>query len=158
MRSTEKNIFKSFLIVLALMIFLSCSKDEQADGEEIYFETIAQHYLSTDEELNEQQMLIRDHKSWEELLSNMESINDQTQHFSRKEFDFSEEILLVVLDKFRPNGGHSIEIIKIVGSDNQLNAFVEKPENGNATTMVMQAYHIISIEKTSKNVDFIKNY
>ena len=58
------------------MIFSSCSEDDQADGEEIYFETIAQHYLSTDEELNEQQILIGDLKSWEELLSNMESIND----------------------------------------------------------------------------------
>ncbi len=158
MKPAERIITKGFLIVLSLLIFSSCSEDDIADGEEIYFETIAQHYLSTSEELNEQQLVIHDQESWEELLSQMESVNDQSKYFNRTEFDFSEEILLVVLDKFRPNGGHSIEITRLLESKSQISAIVEKPEKGNATAMVMQPYHIISIEKTSKNVRFILKY
>ncbi|WP_372917557.1 protease complex subunit PrcB family protein [Salegentibacter sp.] len=158
MKSVEKSLSKSFLIILSFLIFTSCSEDDIPDGDEIQFESIAQHYLSTGEELREQQLVIRDRESWEELLTQMESINDQAQYFSRKEFNFSEEILLVVLDKFRANGGHSIEIPKILESDTQVNAIVKKPENGNPTTMVMQPYHIVSIDKTSKDIRFILKY
>lgn len=143
---------------MVLFIFSSCSEDDIPNGEEIYFESISQHYLSTGEELSEQQLVIRDGESWEDLLSRMETVNEQSKYFNRTEFNFSEEILLVVLDKFRPNGGHSIEITRLLESKNKIGVIVEKPEKGNATAMVMQPYHIISIEKTSKNIDFLLKY
>lgn len=158
MKTAQRDISKGFLIVLVLIIFSSCSEDKIPDRNEIHFERIAQHFLSTGEELSEQQLVIRDQESWEDFLSQMDSVNDQTKYFNRTEFDFSGEILLVVIDKFRPNGGHSIEITKLLEANNQISAIVEKPQNGNATTMVMQPYHIISIEKTSKKIGFILKY
>lgn len=158
MKPAERIITKGFLIVLSLLIFSSCSEDDIADGEEIYFETIAQHYLSTSEELSEQQLVIRDRESWEELLAQLNSVNDQTKYFSRTEINFSEEILVVVIDKFRPNGGHSIAVSTLLEKDGEIIALITKPQQGNATTMVMQPYHIISIEKNDNPIQFIKQY
>lgn len=158
MRSAKRNFLKGLLIIFSLWIFSSCTEEDIADGEGIYFESISQHYLSTGEELSEQQLLIRDQESWAELLSQMESVNEQSKYFSRTEFYFSEEILLVVLDKVKTNGRHSIEITRLLEAKSQISAIVEKPEKGNATTMVMKPYPIISIEKTKKYIGFLLKY
>lgn len=158
MKTAQRDISKGFLIVLVLIIFSSCSEDKIPDRNEIHFERIAQHFLSTGEELSEQQLVIRDRESWEELLAQLNSVNDQTQYFSRTEFNFSEETLLVVIDKFRPNGGHSIAVSTLLEKDDEIIALITKPQQGNATTMVMQPYHIISIEKNDTPIQFIKEY
>ena len=158
MKLRNPNFKNTFLFLISLLVFSSCSEDDIYDGEEIYFESIAQHYLSTGEDFSEQQLVIRDRESWEELLAQLNSVNDQTKYFSRTQFNFSEEILLVVIDKFRPNGGHSIAVSTLLKEDDEIVAIITKPQQGNETTMVMQPYHIISIEKTNKNIGFIKEY
>ncbi|SFN85300.1 protease complex subunit PrcB family protein [Salegentibacter flavus] len=157
MKTITENISRGLLIVLSLLFFSSCSEDD-LNAEEIYFESIARHYLTTGEGFAELQLVIRDRESWEELLAQLNSVNDQTKYFSRTEFNFSEEILLVVIDKFRPNGGHSIAVSTLLEKDGEIIALITKPQQGNPTTMVMQPYHIITIEKTNKNIGFIKEY
>lgn len=84
---------KSILIILVSIFTLSCNSDDKDSGlANVETTLIAKDnlYRNGAEGINEQNMVITDQNAWNDLISQMDSANTVSDHFSETDIDFSQ--------------------------------------------------------------------
>jgi hypothetical protein len=149
--------------LIILVIFLSnCGSNktamkEQEQTKEIKFITLAQASLHGNgrEGITEGNYVIKDLKSWEDLLNKMNSINSESNKFENKKIDFNKEMVIAVFGRVLGSGGTKISVKKIIETPEHYRVISKYQTSGGLAIMVMnQPYHIVVVPKTDKPVIF----
>ena len=152
-----RSIFLLGIISLAL---LSCRKEEVL---ELSFEVTEIHkgmlYGVGDEGIPEQNILIENESDWNDLISDMNSVNEVSSSFYETDIDFTSYMVLAVFSPVYTSGGHGIEIVNVIENMylGNIVATVEhqSPDSGGMVITVMtQPYHIVKISKRPVPVIF----
>jgi hypothetical protein len=149
---------KSLLFLLALTIFFGCNNND----DEFLPLTIAPTligngnlYGNGEENITKQNLIISRNNEWTELMSKMNTVNNETDNFTETEIDFSNFILLAVFDEIKRNGGYTVAIKNVVENKNDLTVTIQHlAPNGRVSTVITQPYHIVKIHKTEKKIIF----
>ena len=151
---------KYILITLIGLTFLSCKKDEAekldlpSEVTEIYKGSL---FGAGDEDIPMQNILIENESDWEDLMTKMNTVNDETSNFSETDIDFVNYMVLAVFTDVKSSGGYSIEINDVVENTNSIEATVvnSSPDSGGMVlTVITQPYHIVKVPKRDKPVIF----
>ncbi len=155
-----KTLIKSLVVVLAMT---ACSTDDsRVTGNQnniIATDPVligkGDLFGNGDEQIPQQNLVINNDAEWQALKLQMNSVNPCTNSFTETEVDFSQWTILATFDQIRSNGGHSIEIVEINESAEQINVAIETSAEGEvATTVMTQPFHIVKIPATNKPVVF----
>lgn len=150
------------LALIAILCSSSCDTTEEVvDGNvepprHLEFKEINQSVLTGNGEEPvgfEKGYVIQSEKEWEILRKKMNAVNHSQGEVS---IDFDESTVLVYFDQIRPNGGYTIEIVKVIESDDLITAMYKSTApSGMATDIMTQPFHVVKISKTSKTVKFL---
>lgn len=149
---------KNKILIILLSIFvLSCNSDDSNSGTiNIESTLIAKESLfgNGEEGINEQNLVISDTNTWNDLISQMNSVNNVSENFSEIDIDFSEYKVIAIFDDVKPNGGYSLDVNIVSNSENIIvNTILSQPE-GNATTVITQPFIIVKISNSELPIIF----
>ncbi|NGX84303.1 hypothetical protein G3A46_08250 [Aequorivita sp. KMM 9714] len=141
---------KNVLIILLTILVFSCNTDDDTKIVSIQSILISKDnlYGNGGEGINKQNIVITDDGVWNDLITQMNTINNVSDNFSETEIDFSEYTVIAVFDEIKGNGGHSLELNITSNPENIMVNITDLAPNGNATTVITQPYHIVKIKKT----------
>ena len=143
-------MIKNVLIILLTIFVFSCNTDDDTKIVSIESILISKDnlYGNGGEGINKQNIVITDDGVWNDLITQMNTINNVSDNFSETEIDFSEYTVIAVFDEIKGNGGHSLELNITSNPENIMVNITDLAPNGNATTVITQPYHIVKIKKT----------
>lgn len=143
------------LVVSSIFFMLSCRENEEntvmnvpINAQMIGKGNMSVHYVS------QQNTVITNTTDWNSLLADINTANNTSGSFTETNIDFNQFMVIAVFDEVYLNGGHSIDIITVTETSQNIEVDVEKLLHGNATSVVTQPYHIIKIPKSAKPVVF----
>ncbi|SFZ93280.1 hypothetical protein SAMN05428642_10343 [Flaviramulus basaltis] len=144
------------LLFLASGIVISCNNDDNSNTINIESTLIAKDNLfgNGSEGLSKQNMVITDQSIWDELITKMNTTNNESSNFSEVDIDFSEYLIIAIFDEIKTNGGHSLELNIFSNTENIIVKITDLAPQGNATTVMTQPYHIVKIPKTNLPIVF----
>jgi len=148
---------KNVLIILLSIFFLSCNTDDNnSEMTNVESTLIAKDNLfgNGDEGIVEQNMVITDQSTWNDLITQMNSVNNVSDNFSETDIDFSEYKVIAVFDEIKGNGGHSLELSINSNSENIIVSITDLGPEGNAITVMTQPFHIVKIPTSDLPVIF----
>jgi predicted RNA-binding protein associated with RNAse of E/G family len=148
---------KLSILIFSVLVGLltSCNKND-IDLNSVEFKIIGQGNLfgNGDENINKQNKVISDTKSWNELIDKMNSVNNVSESFTETNIDFQNFSIIAVFDEIKANGGYSIDVIKIVENENNIIVTLDYLLKGDDTTIMTQPYNIVKIPKDNKEIIF----
>ena len=149
---------KSLLFLLVLTIFIGYdNKDDDFISLTISPILIGDGnlYGNGKENITKQNLIISSNNGWTDLMDKMNSANNETDHFTKTEIDFSHFILLAAFDEIKMSGGYAIEITSIVENRHDLTVTIHRHmPNGGVYTVITQPYYIVKIPTTDKRIIF----
>jgi hypothetical protein len=109
------------------------------------------------EDISNQYFSITNQIEWENFISQIDVTNEVSSGFSEQNIDFSEYVVIAVIDQVRNTSGYSIAL-EI--STNYEKIFIESnlssPSlDGVVATVISQPYHIVKIAKTNLPIDIL---
>ncbi len=145
------------LIILIAIGLFSCKANHNKDKMAI-IETvlIAKGNLhgSGSEGFTKQNMVIDNQSDWESLMSQINSVNNVSDHFTETKINFSEYNVIAVFDDVKGSGGHKINL-DVIKTNKQVLVTVDfVGPSGMATTVMTQPYYIAKILKTDLPILF----
>jgi hypothetical protein len=156
---------KKLLFYSLVLIFVSCSDDDNGNGEEVFepqeleIQTVAHGAINGSiEELLEQNIVISSQSDWEELIDLMNTNNDVSGSFIETDIDFDIYQIIAVFDKNRSSLGWKITIIEIFEMEKEITVTAEVTNTPNLANPVRQPFHIVKIPKSDKPVVFERIY
>ncbi len=148
---------KNVLIILLSIFVLSCNSDDDISGMvNVESTLIAKDNLfgNGDEGIIEQNLEITDQNTWDNLISQMNSVNNVSDNFSEIDIDFSQYKVIALFDEIRGNGGYSLELNIMSNSENIIVNITDVVPEGNATTVITQPFHIVKISNSDLPIIF----
>lgn len=147
-----------FLSIILLITLNSCSNDNSSNPfvpVTITPVLISKSYLSGDENIPQQNIVISNQSQWNSLINQMDSINNVSNNFLEINIDFSQFEIILVMSNIKPNTSYSINIDTIVEYENNITInYSETGDPNEGFNEVRQPYHIVKIPKSSKPVIF----
>ena len=146
---------KNIVLILAL-ILVSCSSKDNDSNKNVEFTLIAQSQLhgNGNENIDQSNIVIKESSTWNNLISQMNSVNNVSDDFEETDIDFSIYQVIAVFDQIYTNGGHSIDIINITENGDNIIVKIDNLMTGDDTQVITQPFHIVKIPKTEKQVIF----
>ena len=153
---------KALLFLLAISL-LNCSKDKETA---FYPETLVESTLIAQDNLYgngaegipQQNLVISNQDSWMDLISQMDSVNNESNSFSEVDINFSDYTIIAVFDQIRNNGGHAIELDVVSDPANNITVNVmDVITEGGVNTLITQPYHIVKIPAFGGQITFVNN-
>jgi len=146
---------KNIILILAIA-FIGCNSNDDDRYKSVNYSLIAQNNLHGNgaENIEKSNLIIENTSSWNDLIDKMNTVNNVSDNFTETDIDFSQYLVIAVFDEIYSNGGHTIDIIKIVENEVNIIITVDKLLNGDASSVITQPYHIIKIPKTEKPIIF----
>ncbi len=144
------------LVSLIFFSYLSCGINEDTYTE-VNTNLIGKGELSGagDEGIPQQNIVISDSASWNNLKNQMDSVNNVSSTFTETDIDFSNFLILASFDQVRTTGGYSIDIKYVMENSCCVTAKVENViPTGGVTAVITQPFHIVKIPKTNKQILF----
>lgn len=143
---------KNVLIILLSIFVLSC-KSEMVKVESTL---IAKDnlYGNGDEGIIKQNLEITDQNTWNNLVSQMNSVNNVSDNFSEIDIDFSQYKIIAIFDEIRGNGGHSLELNIMSNSENIIVNITDVVPEGIVTTVTTQPFNIVKISNSDLPIIF----
>ncbi len=139
---------KNVLIILLSILTLSCNSDNK-DPIILPIEStlIAKDnlYGNGAEGIAEQNLVITNQSTWNDLITQMNTVNNVSDNFSETDIDFSEYIVIAVFDEIKKSGGYSLELNITSNSESIIVIVTDLVPEGNATTVITQPFHIVKI-------------
>jgi len=153
---------KNILIVLFSIIALSCNSNEDNQDDDtlamVNMEStlIAKDNLfgSGEEGIVEQNLIISDLTTWNNLITQMNSVNNVTDNFTETEIDFSAYKIIAAFDQIRGSGGHSLELDIMSTSENIIVDVTTIAAGEIATSVITQPFIIIKIPNSNLPILF----
>ena len=149
----KKNVL---IILLSIFVFSCNSDDDNSEMVNIESTLIAKDNLfgNGDEGIIEQNLEITDQKTFDNLISQMNTVNNVSDSFSDIDIDFSQYKVIAIFDEIRENGGHSLELNIKSNSENIIVNITDVVPEGNATTVITQPFHIVKISNSDLPIIF----
>ena len=148
---------KAFLLFVTLSFgyLPNCNKPEN-NFKLTDFTTIGQEnlYGNGSEKIGQENLIISDTGSWNELITKMNTVNNVSDGFTEIDIDFMNFMIIAIFDKVYGNGGHSIDINKIEETESKVIVTTDNILKGDITCIMTQPFHIVRIEKTDKLIFF----
>lgn len=152
---------KIFLIAALSIILMNCNSDDNTTQDDfepinIEFTLIGKggYYnmpLTGEEGISQQNIVISDELVWEELIEQMNSVNNISNHFSTTDIDFENYQLIVVIDEVKLTVSE-VTITSVV--ENRDNIVVTTDSFSTVSQAQSQPFHIVQIPKSDKPVVF----
>tara|TARA_B110000967_G_C18887643_1_gene565073 strand:- start:675 stop:1103 length:429 start_codon:yes stop_codon:yes gene_type:complete len=141
-----------------MSIFVLCCNSDDDNLEMVKIEStlIAKDTLfgNGDEGIIKQNLEITNQTTWDNLISQMNSVNNVSDNFSEIDIDFSQYKIIAIFDEIRGSGGYSLELNIMSNSEIIIvNIALVEPE-GNATAVVTQPFHIVKISNSDLPIIF----
>lgn len=135
---------------------LSCNNDDNKSSfqsTEITFTEIGKGALYGNgvENISQSNLVINNQTDWENLISQMNSVNNVSDTFSETSIDFNNYIILAVILEVKGNGWE-VKISNVVENEANITVTIEETELINS--VINQPYHLIKIPKTIKEIVF----
>ncbi len=151
---------KVVLIAIGLVAMLSC-ETEQTELQQGPVEVVnlASGILdgAGEENIPKQNIVIGDRATWNALLSQMNSVNNETDNFVETEVDFESFLVLASFDEVKETGGFDIQILEATQNSSDLSVVIleTQPAEGDIVPMVVtQPYNIVKILRTYTPIIF----
>ena len=146
---------KLFITIIFSLLFIGCPKNEEGG-----FTSLSKGNLfgAGEEGFKKENIIISSKEEWKYFLLKIDTTNKVSETFENA-IDFSQDMIIVCIDKVRNTGGFSIEVIEVV---NEGDTFLVKVKSTGpkpmdmVTSAIMQPYHIVKISTTSKEIKFIE--
>jgi hypothetical protein len=150
-----KTKISILFIAIIIGLMTSCSETDE-DLNPLDFKAIGKNNLFGNgrEDIVQQNLIISDSNTWNELMTKVNSVNNNSEGFTETNIDFANFMVIAVFDKVYGNGGHSIDITKITETENKIIVTIDNVLKGDATLVMTQPYHIVKIKKTEKSILF----
>lgn len=148
---------KSVLIILLSIFFLGCnSDDDNSEMVDVESTLIAQDVLSGngEEGIVQRNMVITDQSTWNDLITKMNSVNNESDKFSERDIDFSEYTVIAVFDEIRESAGYRVELNITSNLENIIIGVTVITPQGNNLAVMTQPYHIVKISTSDLPVIF----
>jgi len=141
---------------ISFLLLVSCTQHSQninyanndARGNSIPFEVIAQNDLSGIFEDRPNLYQITDLATWEGFWGAHDTLNRPAP-----EIDFDEEMVLAIIDEYQPSSGYSLEIDRIDPNNNLLHVYVIRNQPGPtcfSASVITQPFIIIKLQKDTR--------
>lgn len=148
-----KTNFSNYLLPLLFLFFLSCSRDNNPENLQQF--EIAQDFLTWNELIPKQNLLISSSEEWEELKLQMQQVRGNVlESFAETTIDFQEFQVIAIFDEVRPHTGYYIEISEILENQGTLEVIINTGNGEEGYTVLTQPFYIAKIYKNSKTVNF----
>ena len=139
------------LYVSLILIIISCTKKDN-DFLLIDPVLVGKGNLNGSEGIAQQNLIIKNTSDWENLIA---QFNDfKVLELKDTDINFDTFQLIAVFDQVYGNGGHSIDITRIVEYDANIAVTIEHLETGDDTSVVTQPFHIVKIPLINKPIIF----
>jgi hypothetical protein len=148
---------KTLILILSVFLATSCSNDDDnnvtAQSTPIAFTEIGKGALfgNGSEGIVESNMVIDNTTDWQNLMSQMNSVNNVTDEFSETNIDFNTYIVIAIFLEVKPNGWQ-VEISSII--ENVSSIVVSTVEAEGINLAVTQPFYIVKIPVTNKPIEF----
>jgi len=149
----------TLLIFTSLFAFGCSTPNDSSNMADVESELIAKGDLSGigTEDISNQYFSITNQIEWENFISQIDVTNEVSSGFSGQNIDFSEYVVIAVIDQVRNTSGYSIAL-EI--STNYEKIFIESnlssPSlDGVVASVISQPYHIVKIAKTNLPIDIL---
>lgn len=141
------------LFLLGIGLLISCSNDDNADYQstEINFTEIGKGALfgNGQEGISRSNLTISNMTEWQNLISQMNSVNNTTNNFTEIDINFNEFTVFAIFLEVKGEGWE-IETENVI--ENQNNISISTVETEYATSVITQPFSIIKIPKTEKPI------
>lgn len=146
---------KIFITILFSLLLVGCPKNEEGG-----FTSLSKGNLFGNgaEGFKKENIVISSKKEWKFFLSKFDTTNKVSKTFENA-IDFSEEMIVICLDKVRSSGGFSVEIIEVIkeASTTLIKVKFKSPKPMDmVNSVIIQPYHIVKINKTNKKIKFLE--
>ena len=147
---------KTLILIISIFIITSCSDDDDkstTQNTSISFTEIGKSNLTGNgaEGISQSNMVITNSGDWQNLMTQMNSVNMVTNEFSDTNVDFSSYTVIAVFLEVKTSGWQ-VEISDII--ENEKNIVVSKKEEEGINSVITQPFHIVKIPVTSKPIIF----
>lgn len=118
---------------------------------------IAQGNLYGDgiEGLKQTNMVLKNQKSWKDLVTKMNTVNATIGDNQHNSVDFDQQMVIALIDQQRTKGGYAIKISAIENRKKSVVVKIKKSQaEGMATMVMIQPYYLATIPKTKKEIIF----
>ncbi len=146
-----------FSLFLMAYILFSCNK---SDNEVQQTASITPNTLAkgaTTPVLDNGNYAIDNSTNWNNLLSMFSDGVIIDNVFSETNIDFSQYMVIAVVDVGHTTGGWSIDITNISETSTNIEVTYSNLDNGDDTLIAVQPFHVVKIPKSNKPVIFIQN-
>ena len=146
---------KIFITILFSLVLVGCPKNEEGG-----FTSLSKGNLFGNgaEGFKKVNIVISSKKEWKFFLSKFDTTNKVSSTFENA-MDFSKEMIVICLDNVRNSGGFSVEIIEVIkeASTTLIKVKFKSPKPLDmVTSVIIQPYHIVKINKTNKKIKFLE--
>ncbi|WP_411896263.1 protease complex subunit PrcB family protein [Winogradskyella sp. A2] len=148
---------KHLLIVLLSIFVFSCSSDDDNSNSRVIESTLIAKdnlYGAGDEGITEQNLIISNQTTWNNLITQLNSVNNVSDNFTETDINFSEYTIIAVFDEIKANGGYSLELNITSNSENIIVNINEIVPEGNVTTVITQPFNITKIQNSALPIIF----
>ncbi|GAB4165272.1 MAG: hypothetical protein Tsb0033_26980 [Winogradskyella sp.] len=146
---------KILLLFILLGFLNSCNSDNGSENQivEVNFEDIGNNVLFGNgvEGINQGNYIITNQTDWQALKDQMNAVNNTTDNFNDTNINFENDFVIGVFLDVR-DSGWQVEIIEVLENENSI--LITTEENPSTITVITQAFHIIKIPKTEKDIVF----
>lgn len=145
-----------FFLAGLMLIFCSCNAEDEPIQERIETVTVASGslYGAGEEGIQEGKLVIDDVDAWNAMLSNMNTVNNESGNFLETDIDFSSYQVIAVFEEVKGNGGYSLGINVFEDSANRIVKVESHVPEGNATRVITQPYIIVRIPRSTLPIVF----
>lgn len=146
---------KIFITILFSLLLVGCPKNEEGA-----FTSLSKGNLFGNgaEGFIKDNIIISSKEEWESFLLKIDTTNKVSSTFENA-MDFSKEMIVICLDNVRNSGGFSVEIIEVIkeASITLIKVKFKSPKPMDmVTSVIIQPYHIVKINKTNKKIKFLE--
>ncbi len=143
------------LFLLGIGLLISCSNDDNADYQstEINFTEIGKGALfgNGQEGISQSNLTISNMTEWQNLISQMNSVNNTTNNFTEIDINFNEFTVFAIFLEVKGEGWE-IETENVIENQNNISISISIVETEYATSVINQPFSIIKIPKTEKPI------
>jgi len=147
----------TLLILTSLFAFGCSTPNDYSNMADVDSELISKGDLSGigTEVISNQYFSITNQTEWDNFISQIDVTNEVSSGFSEQNIDFSEYVVIAVIDKVRNTSGYSIDLeISTNYEKIFIGSNLSSPSpDGVVATVISQPYHIVKIAKTNLPID-----
>ncbi|CAI8241130.1 MAG: Uncharacterised protein [Formosa sp. Hel1_33_131] len=145
---------KTILLILSFFLSFGCNNNDSQkpfQSTEITFTEIGQGALFGNgvENISQSNLLINNQTDWQNLISQMNSVNNVSDTFFETSIDFDNFSVIAIFLEIKGNGWEVV-INTIIENEDYITISIQETEF--MTTVITQPFQIVKIPKTTKEI------